>query len=125
MPDLTRLTRWLLPACCALALGNAAAADVGDCLKLADKNGGAVFSNVCIDWLNVMYCIEGGQGPTACASKPKDVITLTTGDSVPVSGYDGRVGSVHWAVCPYPEAPVGWDPGPDRPYTCRKTCVMC
>ena len=100
-------------------------ADVTDCLKVVPGAGGsAAFSNVCIDWVNVMYCIEGGQGATACASKPKDVYSLVTGASVPVEGYAGA-SSLHWAACMYPEAPVGWDPGPDRPYTCKKTCVMC
>ena len=72
-----------------------------------------------------MYCVEGAEGARGCAQKPKDVITLMSGDSAALAGFDGRAGPVHSAVCLYPEAPVGWDPGPDHPYGCKKTCVMC
>ena len=121
--------RRLLLVCHAIVLAfatSAIAADVGNCLKLETRPGAdAAFSNVCIDWLNVMYCVDGGQGGPACADKPKDVITLMPGNSVALSGYDGRTGSLRWAVCAYPEAPVGWEPARDQAYTCKKTCVMC
>ena len=129
MTTASRLARLLRIAAGVIVLvvmaAGPATADVGDCLKVESKgDGSAAFSNVCIDWVNVMYCIEGGQGATACASKPKDVYSLVTGASVPIEGYAGA-SSLHWAACMYPEAPVGWDPGPDHPYTCKKTCVMC
>jgi hypothetical protein len=105
---------------------HAAAADVAQCLKLSPRAGAdAVLANACSQRLNLMLCVEGGKGTLRCADKPRDVITLFPGASVAVAGYDGVSGSLHWAVCVYPEAPVGWDPGPDRPYACKKTCVMC
>jgi hypothetical protein len=118
-----------LPAIVALALmlaGPAGAADVSNCLKVVAKTGAdASIANGCSQRLNVILCIDGGQGARRCADKRTDVITLFPGASATLTGYDGQAGSAHWAVCVYPEAPVGWDPGPDRPYTCKKTCVMC
>ena len=116
-----------LLACAALAMAPAAsAADVGNCLNLVTRPGAdAALTNVCTDWLNLMYCIDGGQATPACTDKPKDVVTLMTGDSVPLPGYDGRAGRLRWAVCAYPEAPVGWQPAQGEAYVCKKTCVMC
>jgi hypothetical protein len=108
----------------AVLLQPATAADLTRCLKLDSRPGGeASLANGCSQRLNVMLCVEGGQGARRCADKPNDVITLFPGGTASLAAYTGQ--SVHWAVCVYPEAPVGWDPGPDRPYTCKKTCVMC
>lgn len=128
-PRDVRCPRWLLAACAAGALSSGAAtlaADVSNCLKLTVQSGaGAVLANACSDRLNVMYCVEGASAERGCADKPRDVTTLFPGATVLLRGYDGQAGAVHWAVCAYPEAPVGWDPGPGRAYACKKTCVMC
>jgi hypothetical protein len=121
--------RWLRTAWCAIALAAAGAAYAGanECVKLSAKPGSdAVLTNGCSEWLNVQYCVESATAARGCASEPKDIITLFPGDGVTLPGYEaaGR-GAVHWAACMYPEAPVGWVPGPDSPYTCKKTCVMC
>lgn len=120
---------WLPAAWCvaALAATGAAYADARECVKLSAKPGSdAVLTNGCSEWLNLQYCVDSATGARSCASKPKDVITLFPGAGYTVPGYDaeGR-GAVHWAACMYPEAPVGWVPGRDSPYTCKKTCVMC
>jgi hypothetical protein len=119
----------LLLACHAAVLVFAApaiAADISECLQLETRPGAdAALSNVCIDWLNVMYCVDGAHDGAACADKPKDVITLVPGNSVALPGYDGGTGSLRWAVCAYPAAPVGWEPARGPAYTCKKTCVMC
>jgi hypothetical protein len=120
---------WLRAACCAAALAAAGAAHAGadECVKLSAKPGSdAVLTNRCSEWLNVRYCVDSATAARNCASKPKDIITLFPGDGFTLPGYEaeGR-GAVHWAACMYPEAPVGWLPGPDSPYTCKKTCVMC
>jgi hypothetical protein len=124
-----REAHWLRAAWCAavLAAAGAAHADARDCVKLSSKPGSdAVLTSGCSDWLNLQYCVGSPTSAHSCARKPKDVITLLPGDSFTLQGYDadGR-GAIHMAVCVYPEAPVGWVPGPDSPYTCKKTCVMC
>jgi hypothetical protein len=114
--------RWLHAVVLALA-PPAIAADVGNCLDLLSTPG--AINNVCADWLNFMYCVDGATGTVACTEKPKDIITLVPGNRVALPGYDGRAGTLHWAVCAYPEAPVGWEPAKGEAYTCKKTCVMC
>ena len=75
-----RISTTGLLACAALAIA-ASPADVGNCLNLVTRPGAdAALTNVCTDWLNVMYCIDGGQATPACTDKPKDVVTLMTGD---------------------------------------------
>jgi hypothetical protein len=116
-------------ACSILLLalaGPAPAADVTGCLRIVAKAGAdAALANGCIDWLNVMYCIDGGPAGPPCADTPKDVITLQTEGVFTVSGFDGRNGTLRSAVCAYPEAPVGWEPARSDAHTCKKTCVMC
>jgi len=103
----------------------AAGADgLSECLKLAVKpDGSAGLANVCGSRLNVTYCIDNPASAKACSNAALAVTTLFPGAEDVIPGYiDGRL---HAAVCVYPEAPVGWTPGPDNPYTCKKTCVMC
>jgi hypothetical protein len=101
--------------------------DLEECVKLAVKpSGEASLTNGCSDRLNLIYCIENPGSAKGCSKMPLGITTLVPGASEPIPSYgaDGA-GAIHWAVCVYPQAPVGWKPGPDSPYTCRKTCVMC
>jgi hypothetical protein len=103
------------------------AAEVKDCVKLlVAGNGEATLTNVCSDRLNFMYCVDDVKSPRSCANASVDIITLFPGSKALIPAFSGTgADSVHWAVCVYPEAPVQWKPGPDNPYACRKTCVMC
>jgi hypothetical protein len=120
----------LLGACCTLAAGLIApsrAADVSGCLKLEVKpSGDAALTNVCAEWLNVNYCVDRPESSRSCAANAKDIVTLLPGAADTLPSYAALgAGPVYWAACVYPEAAVGWVPGPDSPYTCKKTCVMC
>jgi hypothetical protein len=117
-------------ACYALALGCVPigqAADISGCLKLEVKpNGDAELTNSCVERLNVSYCVDRAESTRSCATKAKDIVTLFPGAADTLRGYAAEGGGpVYWAVCAYPEAAVGWTPGPDSPYSCKKTCVMC
>jgi hypothetical protein len=109
----------------ALGLSSAATADgLDDCLKLTAKpEGGARLTNACGSRLNIIYCIDQPDSAKTCASDSLPVTTLFPGADDVVPAYSG--GALRAAICVYPEAPVGWRPGPDSPYTCKKTCVMC
>ena len=120
----------LIAACCTLAVGLvplSRAADISGCLKLEVKrNGDAVLANVCGERINVSYCVNRPESTRNCATKAKDIVTLFPGAEDTLRGYTAEgAGPVYWAACVYPEAAVGWEPGPDSPYTCKKTCVMC
>lgn len=113
----------LLMAACLTAL----AADLSECVKLAVKpSGEASLTNGCTGRLNIMYCVDNPNSAKACSGPPISITTLSPGgtDVLPSYGRDGD-GAVYWAVCLYPEAPVGWTPGPTSAFTCKKTCVMC
>ena len=102
----------------------ARAGSLDDCLKLTAKpDGSARLANVCGSRLNIIYCIDHPDSAKTCARIPLPVTTLFPGaeDVIPTHAD----GALRAAVCVYPEAPVGWQPGPDSPYTCKKTCVMC
>jgi len=124
-----RVERWMLV--CALLYAQTQtcgdAAELKDCVKLSvAADGQATLSNACSDRLNLIYCVDNAKSPRSCAMASLGVTTLSPGSVDVIPGYaDSGAGSVHWAVCVYPEAPVQWKPGPDRPYACRKTCVMC
>jgi len=78
------------------------------------------------DRLNFMYCVDDAKSPGGCARASANIITLFLGNKALIPAFAGTgADSVHWAVCVYPEAHVQWKPGPDSPYACRKTCVMC
>jgi hypothetical protein len=129
-PRTAAIRACLLAACCTLAVGLAGlsrAADISGCLKLEVKpNGDAVLANGCAERINVSYCVDRPESTRSCATKAKDIVTLFPGAADTLSGYAAQGGGpVYWAACIYPEAAVGWEPGPDNPYTCKKTCVMC
>lgn len=105
----------------------AAAAELTDCVKFAvQADGAASLTNQCSDRLNVTYCVDNPNSPRVCSQVPLGVTMLAAGavELIPSYTADGA-GRVHWAVCTYPEAPINWKPGPDSPFLCRKTCVMC
>ena len=104
----------------------APAADLGECLKLAlQSDGSAHLANACASRLNVIYCIDHPDSPQACAAAALGVTTLFPAAHAAIPEYRKSAGPLYSAVCVYPEAPVGWKPGPDSPYSCKKTCVMC
>lgn len=119
------------PIVCAFLLAvmqpSSQAAELKDCVKLLiAANGEATLTNVCNERLNLIYCVDDANSPRGCAKASLDVTTLFPGSKDQIPAYGGTgADSVHWAVCVYPEAPVQWKPGPDSPYACRKTCVMC
>ena len=107
--------------------GLAHAAELKDCLKLkTEASGSAILSNVCTERLNIIYCVDNARSAKSCARESLGVTTLLPGtaDTLPSYTADGA-GAVYWAVCVYPEAPIQWKPGPESPYACKKTCVMC
>lgn len=72
------------------------------------------------------HCVDHSDGAKSGSQPPLGVVTLFPGSSDVIAGYASHgSGAVYWAVCLYPEAPVDWKPGPDSPYLCNKTCVMC
>ncbi|MFN0316778.1 MAG: hypothetical protein ACKVQA_17290 [Burkholderiales bacterium] len=98
-----------------------------ECLKFeVAANGDATFTNICGDVLNMQYCVDSAQSKKSCARASIPVVTFHHGvsDLIPAYASNGKP-PVHSAICVYPEAPVGWKPEKDSPYTCKKTCVMC
>jgi hypothetical protein len=113
--------------CIAWAASPLQAASVDECVQMVTPRGGEPsLTNVCMDRLNLMICVDHPDSPRSCAHPAKDIVTLDLNGMEPLGPHaaDGA-GRVHWAVCVYPEAPVGWRPGPASPYSCKKTCVMC
>ncbi len=115
----------LVLSCTALP---ARGADLRECIKLTvQADGSATLTNGCSDRLNFSYCIDNPNSAKACRrAAAAAIVTLSPGASDRIPSYvaDGA-GALHAAVCVYPEAPVGWEPGAGATFTCRKTCVMC
>ena len=111
---------------CLLAL-QASSAEPHECVQFSiDDPDGAKFTNVCNEMINVMYCVDNPQSPKSCAAERIGVTTLVPLSSEIVPDYAASGGGeIYTAICAYPTAPVGWKPGPDSPFTCKKTCVMC
>jgi hypothetical protein len=102
-------------------------AEPHECIQLSlDTPQGAKFTNICSDMINFMYCIDNPQSPKTCSAQRIGVTTLVplSEENVPEYVATGK-GEIYFAACFYPTAPVGWKPGPDNPFTCKKTCVMC
>jgi len=102
-------------------------ADPDECIQLAiDAPQGATFTNVCNEMINIMYCVDNPQSPKTCSAERIGITTLVplSSEIIPDYAVTGK-GAVYSAVCAYPTAPVGWKPGPDSPFACKKTCVMC
>jgi hypothetical protein len=118
----------MLCCLCAIGLGlTGHAAELKECVKLAvQRSGVASLTNGCSQRLNVTHCVDHSDGAKSGSQPPLGVVTLFPGSSDVIAGYASHgSGAVYWAVCLYPEAPVDWKPGPDSPYLCNKTCVMC
>jgi hypothetical protein len=116
---------WCLALVCSATPGGAA--EVKHCVKLTvTTDGSASLANACSDRLNLSYCVDNPSSTKSCAKTPLGVTTLMPGATEMIPAYAGEgAGPVYWAVCVYPEAPVGWKPGLDSAFTCKKTCVMC
>jgi hypothetical protein len=102
-------------------------AEPRECVQLSlSAPEGAKFTNVCNEMMNVMYCVDNPQSPKTCSAQRMGITTLVPLSSEIVPDYvaTGK-GAIYSAICVYPTAPVGWTPGPDNPFTCKKTCVMC
>jgi len=102
-------------------------AEPDECIQLAvDDPGGAKFTNICNEMINIMYCVDNPQSPKTCSAERMGITTLVPLSSEIVPDYVAKgKGEIYSAICVYPTAPVGWKPGPDNPFTCKKTCVMC
>ena len=105
----------------------ATAAELSDCVKFAvTPDGTATLTNGCTSRLNMIYCVDNPNSARACSEPPLGVTTLSPGGVERFTSYkDDGAGTVYWAVCVYPEAPLNWKPRPDNTFICRKTCVMC
>ena len=107
--------------------GSVHSAEPHECIQLTvDDPGGAKFTNICNEMINIMYCVDNPQSPKTCSAKRLGITTLIPLSSEIVPDYvaTGK-GEIYSAICAYPTAPVGWKPGADSPFTCKKTCVMC
>lgn len=102
-------------------------AEPHECVQLSlSEPEGAKFTNTCNEMMNVMYCVDNPQSPKSCSAERIGITTLVPLSSEIIPDYvaTGK-GEIYSAICAYPTAPVGWRPGPDSPFTCKKTCVMC
>ncbi len=119
--------RALLGAALATAISAGLAAEPGECVRLEiSESAGAKFTNVCNEMMNIMYCVDSPASPKTCSAERLGITTLVPLSSEIVPDYAGEgKGAIYAAICVYPTAPVGWKPGPDSPFTCKKTCVMC
>ncbi len=98
-----------------------------ECIRLSLSDpAGAKFTNICNEMINIMYCVNNPKSPKSCAAERIGITTLVPLSSEIVPDYvaTGK-GDIYSAICAYPTAPVGWKPGADSPFTCKKTCVMC
>lgn len=122
-PAIGMLIAWFASAPAYQAL----AAEPHECIQLSVNDpAGAKFTNVCNEMINIMYCVDNLQSPKTCSAVRIGITTLVPLSSEVVPEYvaTGK-GNIYSAICVYPTAPVGWKPGPDSPFTCKKTCVMC
>ena len=102
-------------------------AEPDECVRVSiNDTEGAKFTNICNEMINVMYCVDNPQSPKSCSAERIGITTLVplSAEIVPEYVATGK-GEIYAAICAYPTAPVGWKPGPDSPFTCKKTCVMC
>ena len=102
-------------------------AEPSECVQLSINDAeGAKFTNVCNEMINVMYCVDNSKSPKPCSADRIGITTLVplSVEIVPDYVSTGK-GEIYAAICAYPTAPVGWKPGPESPFTCKKTCVMC
>ena len=102
-------------------------AEPDECVRLEiSESAGAKFTNVCNEMMNIMYCVDSPANQKTCSAERLGITTLVPLSSEIVPDYAGEgKGAIYSAICTYPTAPIGWKPGPDSPFTCKKTCVMC
>jgi hypothetical protein len=117
----------LLGAALTLSICTAFTAEPDECVQLEINDpAGARFTNICNEMMNVMYCVDSPTSPKTCSAERLGITTLVPLSFEIVPDYAGEgKGAIYSAICAYPTAPVGWKPGPDNPFTCKKTCVMC
>ncbi len=97
-----------------------------ECIELSVSGAeGAKFTNICNEMMNLMYCVNNPQSPKSCSAERLGITTLVPLASEIVPDYTSTGGEIFVAICAYPTAPVGWKPGRDNPFECKKTCVMC
>jgi len=103
------------------------AAGPEECVRLEiSESAGAKFTNICNEMMNIMYCVDSPDSPKTCSAERLGVTTLVPLAFEIVPGYAGSgKGEIYSAICTYPTAPVGWKPGPNNAFICKKTCVMC
>jgi len=109
-------------------VADSVAAEPRECIELSvGGDEGAKFTNVCNEMMNMIYCVNNPQSPKNCAAERLAVTTLVplASEIVPEFTVVGKGGEIFIAICAYPTAPVGWKPGRDNPFECKKTCVMC
>ena len=123
---------WLIPAILVSVMSlvpafQALSAEPHECIQLSmSAPDGAKLTNICNEMINIMYCVDNPQSPKTCSAERIGITTLVPLSSELVPGYtETGKGEIYSAICAYPTAPVGWKPGPDNPFTCKKTCVMC
>ncbi len=74
----------------------------------------------------VQVHVDSPTSPKTCSAGHLGVTTLVPLSFEIVPDYAGEgKGPIYSAICAYPTAPIGWKPGADNPFTCKKTCVMC
>ena len=102
-------------------------AEPSECIRLEiSESAGAKFTNICNEMMNIMYCVDSPTNPKTCSAEQPGITTLVPLSFEIVPDYVGAgIGAIYSAICAYPTAPIGWKPGPDNPFTCKKTCVMC
>ena len=108
-------------------VGDSLGAEPYECIELSvSGDEGAKFTNICNEMMNLVYCVNNPQSPKTCSAERFGVTTLVplASEIVPEFTTFGG-GEIFVAICTYPTAPVGWKPGRDSPFECKKTCVMC
>ena len=103
------------------------AATPDECVQLEiSESTGATFTNICNERMNVMYCVDSPTNPKTCSAEHLGITTLVPLSFEIVPNYAGEgKGPIYSAICAYPTAPIGWKPGANNPFSCKKTCVMC
>ena len=107
-------------------VADSTAAEPYECIELSvSGDEGAKFTNICNEMMNLMYCVNNPQSPKTCSAERLGITTLVPLASEIVPDYTSAGGEIFVAICAYPTAPVGWKPGRNNPFECKKTCVMC
>jgi hypothetical protein len=127
MNGLRSMIRWTLTGVLTMPFCTGFAAAPDECVQLEiSESTGAKFTNICNEMMNVKYCVDSPASPKTCSAEDLGITTLVPLSVEIVPGYSGEgKGPIYSAICAYPTAPIGWKPGANNPFTCKKTCVMC